>query len=442
MRRACVLVAALWMLLAPGPAAAATRRRASRRVPTAALKPPRPVPIQGAPGVLDPFLDAVQALRTLEASGGAGSGEEPFVVRVLHFGDSHVAADYWTGELRRFFQERFGDAGPGHVLPGRPWKYFRHARARSLPATGWESAGLGDGIHDGIYGLSGVGLVPLGSPAPAVLESTFRSAIVEFASLADGACLAVSVDGDTVFAGAPEDPDAAGCADVDLDDPPELGLRIVSVQGRSLLDDAPHRLEVSDACGGSVRLLGVELRSGRSGFIWDALGLNGAEIGALSRWDPRLRRTLLARAGPDLIVVSYGTNDMGRGDLDPDAYRLEVEAALRSLREDAPFASILVTGPFDRAGRSRRARRLLATTERLVERSIREAALATGCAYWDAKAAMGGEGAIVRWARRGLAQRDWVHLTGAGYQKMAQLLAEQLLAAVETRGRYSGGRAK
>ena len=441
MSRAWVLAAALCVLLSPGPAAGATRR-APKRVPAAATKPPRPAPIQGAPGVLDPFVDAIEALKALGASRGAGSGEEPFVVRVLHFGDSHVAADYWTGELRRLFQERFGDAGPGHVLPGRPWKYFRHARARSLPATGWESAGLGDGIHDGIYGLSGVGLVPLGSPTPAVLESTFRSATVEFASLAEGACLAVSVDGDTVFAGAPEDEEAAACADVDLDDPPDLPLRIVSVRGRSPLEEVPHRLEVSDACGGSVRLLGVELRSGGSGVLWDSLGLNGAEIGALSRWDPRLRRALLDRAAPDLIVVSYGTNDMGRGDLDPDSYRLEVEDALRSLREDAPFAAVLVTGPFDRAGKSRRVRRLLATTERLVERSIREAALSTGCAYWDAKAAMGGEGAVVRWARRGLAQRDYVHLTGAGYQRMAQLLAEQLLAAVEARGKQAGGGAK
>ena len=40
---------------------------------------------------------------------------------------------------------------------------------------------------------------------------------------------------------------------------------------------------------------------------------------------------------------------------------------------------------------------------------------------------MGGEGAILRWRRSGLAQRDLVHLTGSGYQRLGDQLAEALL---------------
>src|SRR5262249_10270801 len=48
-------------------------------------------------------------------------GDMPGPVRILHYGDSHTAADEWTGDLRSRFQEKFGDGGSGYSLAGRPW---------------------------------------------------------------------------------------------------------------------------------------------------------------------------------------------------------------------------------------------------------------------------------------------------------------------------------
>ena len=45
--------------------------------------------------------------------------EEHALTRILHYGDSHVAADILSGALRRRLQLDFGDAGVGFVLPGR-----------------------------------------------------------------------------------------------------------------------------------------------------------------------------------------------------------------------------------------------------------------------------------------------------------------------------------
>src|SRR5690606_25755204 len=49
-----------------------------------------------------------EALRALEN----GSGE---TVRITWLGDSHTAADFWTGEVRRRLQARFGNGGQGVV---------------------------------------------------------------------------------------------------------------------------------------------------------------------------------------------------------------------------------------------------------------------------------------------------------------------------------------
>ena len=58
-------------------------------------------------------------------------GELEGPVRILHYGDSHTAADEWTGELRARFKERFGDGGSGYSFAGRPYRGYRHHDVRS-----------------------------------------------------------------------------------------------------------------------------------------------------------------------------------------------------------------------------------------------------------------------------------------------------------------------
>ncbi len=364
--------------------------------------------------------------------GAAGSS----LTRVLHFGDSHVAADYWTGELRRLLQERFGDGGPGYVMPGKPWLYFRHAQARSFSTGGWETIGLARDGGDGLYGRSGTGLAPTGAEGSAGLEGVFSSYRVELLTLSGGACLSVAVDGITQFAGlldppeGGEAPDEACCrlSHAGVGDTP---YRWVAIDSAAPMESALHRLEIRDACGGLTRILGVDLLSGRPGVVVDTLGLNGAELPALGKWQPDLRRTLLRKADPGLVIVSYGTNDMGRGDFDFNDYRSRAVELLRGLREDLPGASILVTGPIDRAAKRKQGAQTITRNAPLVTRALRDAAAGTGCAFWDAQAAMGGSGSIRRWAKEGKAQRDLVHLTGPGYARLAGLLFERLAKADE-----------
>src|SRR5215471_3610669 len=48
------------------------------------------------------------------------SGRRIEPVRVMHFGDSHVAADILTGEIRRNLQDQIGDGGACYIVPGNP----------------------------------------------------------------------------------------------------------------------------------------------------------------------------------------------------------------------------------------------------------------------------------------------------------------------------------
>ena len=65
----------------------------------------------------------------------AGQSHED--VTILHFGDSHTAADYETGPLRRALQARFGDGGRGFVAIGEPWKHYVQEGLRNGSTHDW-----------------------------------------------------------------------------------------------------------------------------------------------------------------------------------------------------------------------------------------------------------------------------------------------------------------
>ncbi len=98
------------------------------------------------------------------------SGAAAAPVTILHLGDSHIASDRITGEVRRLLQARFGDAGRGLMMPGFPFPYYK-APGFSFEKTGkWTAA---DSLNeDGAYGITGVSLA--GSGADAVLKLPAR----------------------------------------------------------------------------------------------------------------------------------------------------------------------------------------------------------------------------------------------------------------------------
>jgi len=86
------------------------------------------------------------------------SGLQTGTVRVLQFGDSHTAADMFTGEARRVFQEQFGNGSIGYSYAGHPFAGYRILGSERSQSSGWKTQGnkflqLGDGMT-GLGGIS------------------------------------------------------------------------------------------------------------------------------------------------------------------------------------------------------------------------------------------------------------------------------------------------
>jgi lysophospholipase L1-like esterase len=336
------------------------------------------------------------------------------VTRIVHYGDSHVAADLLTGALRSHFQRDFADAGAGFLLAGKPWPWYRREGIAGGSSAGWQVDGVKQAAlaEDGRLGLAGVSLTTDRAGERMWLTAAGERFELYLLKQPGGGAVEVWLDGVRrhlrVSLAAPH--------------PEPAYLALVAAPG------IPHTIELRTLAPGLVRVFGVVAERDRAGVVYDALGVNGARASRPLAWDWPLFTDQMARRDPDLIVIAYGTNEVSDADLDFGEYRRNFAALLHRLREAAPRASLLVIAPPDRAARSGRRWRTIQALPELVKIQ-RQAALAAGAAFWDLFQAMGGPGAINRWAAQAppLAQADRVHLTRDGYRLVADALYHELL---------------
>ena len=117
-------------------------------------------------------------------------------------------------------------------------------------------------------------------------------------------------------------------------------------------EDGGHKLEARTLDRAPVRLFGwVTERD--AGMTYEALGINGADVPLLLKWNADVLRSNLQRRDPALIVLAYGTNEAGQKGWTLEKYRSAFAGLIRRFREASPGAAILVIGPPDRAVRVR-----------------------------------------------------------------------------------------
>ncbi|MGD9868178.1 MAG: hypothetical protein AB7U38_09305, partial [Hyphomicrobiales bacterium] len=111
--------------------------------------PPSPPRIDPVPA--GPLAGFYRGLKEVDA----GARTRP--VTILHLGDSHIASDRFSGDLRALFQTRFGNAGRGMMMPGFPFPYY-HAQGVKFAKQGAWTASNSFRNDSGPYGVTGVRL--------------------------------------------------------------------------------------------------------------------------------------------------------------------------------------------------------------------------------------------------------------------------------------------
>ena len=350
------------------------------------------------PGALAPVFEQLLRLNS-------GQSHDP--VHVLHFGDSHTAADEWTGGLRDLFQQRFGDGGSGFSVAGHPFSGYRRFDAHSSATAGWQSEGLRKADGDGYYGLGGIS-VAAATPGQSVsVDADCERIEIDYLQQPGGGSVEL-YDGDQPIQQFSTDGDLA---------PSFTTFEIPS---------GPHHFVLKTLESRPVRLFGW-VADRDDGVTYEALGINGAEAAVMLRWNQEMLATYLQRRNPALIVLAYGANEASDSAWDPTSYQTMYSSLLEKLRAAAPAASILVIGPADRWARSHGVWKPVPGIDGVIA-AQRAACKANGCAFWDTRDRMGGKGSMSQWVTAGLGQADRVHFTEAGYHRLATALFEDLMS--------------
>lgn len=325
-------------------------------------------------------------------------------VRVIHFGDSNVAAGYWPERLRSRLQAELGNGGPGFLVPmpfgGRP-AGLPHLEGGQRFSPRRHGMGSRYGPSDGLWGLAGV-----------AVEGRSRSAQLTLV-LPDGPARKIEVHALGWRPG--------GDFEIVVDDEEPVLVqtgrrRPQPIRHRRVLSAGAHRITVRVRTARPVRIFGVSVEHD-DGLVYDGLGINGARQNAVLQWSPVWDQHLRFR-DPHLIMLGYGGNEILDPHLPPERYEGQLDASLRRIRRAAPEASCLLISPVAMCGRENVAEFIE------VQRRL---APAHGCAFWDASAVSGGPDSLCPWVRHGLVSPDRLHLSETGYQILGDKLADALL---------------
>lgn len=378
-------------------------------------------PVLGAPAVA-PKEGAVAveqnaALGSFYASMAKTLAKEPrAITRILHYGDSTIAADYVTRTVRRMLQDKYGDAGHGFLLIGKPWPGYEHADVHYSEAyDGWKVARLGGPTaKNSKHGLGGVayrGSEGTSSSFGTALHGTAGAKASRLEVLYE-----LEPEGGTVevlrHGAAPESFSTRGEGN---------GMGVY----KASFADGPVAVKL--VTHGAPKIYGAVLEREGPGFVYDALGIVGGRMRHWSEQDGAHWAEAVKQRNPALLIVQFGANEAEAETMQDDEYANAVRSVIDKLR-GAGNVAILLAAPMDRGeARTDGSVRSLPGISRVIEVQ-RRIAKEKNCAFWDTRAAMGGEGAIGRWAKRGLAGDDYVHPTPKGAAMLGGIFYDALIA--------------
>ena len=370
---------------------------------------------------------------------------------ILQIGDSHTSADFLTGELRRRLQARYGSGAPGYVTAGHPHIGVRSSALKVTASSGWTYKSLQktDAVASEFW-LSGYNAIATASGATMTFASdrpvSFEMIEIEALRQPGGGKIDVKLDGvvETSY---------------ELASPKTEPVVIRLLPTRAATEKV-REVAITTTGRGPVSIASVAIYNKQNGLTFNSIGYPGAQASFVNKFNNNLLANDLLRINPQIVILSFGTNEAANDHLNLAKYRDSYERIVGKIKSTLPEATIVVIGPPDyselsAACRKEKDRAACGRTERTA--SATHAASASACAwrtppmlnqvrevqrdiaernglvYWNWASIMPQECGAHRWytASPQLMAKDHVHFTLEGYKKSADQFLRTLIPVIE-----------
>ena len=344
----------------------------------------------------------------------------PQIVSIVHLGDSHMQAGFFSITLMNKLQERFGSAGRGLVVPLRlaktnePYDYLIRSNSR------WNRSSCIQRIHKFPLGLGGVSIQTNDLDFSFEIKSAVNKKVNH------------SFNKITIF----HHPLAPELLPID-----SLGFHlkensspyISSIQLEEKINHLYLKPKVYTAKDSAI-YYGFNLENGESGVLYHSIGINGAQFRHYASVDNL--STQIGILSPDLFIFSLGTNESYRGRLIESRFFAEIDRILNPLKEKNPNAKIIITTPPDCLDASKNTfKKSNPNINHVCDALIKYANL-HDYAYWDLYSVLGGINSANSLVEHNILSPDGVHFKKDGYELLSELLYNAFLNKYNDYVRY------
>lgn len=325
---------------------------------------------------------------------------------IAFIGDSYIEGDILTQDIRALLQDTYGGSGVGYMAAYSDFPGFRQSVTQS--GHGWTAKEIRKMKSDdyrtlqGTYYTAGSGAEAhfKGTKKPAHTNSWDKSTIL-FIAREPGSITLNAADGYS------ETHSVEASTDVQA-----LVLDRTTTEFGFTTDIA------------NLIVLGTWLESA-NGVRLDCMSLRGNSGISHRNLNAEVSGQMRQFIDYDLIILEFGINALSSEQTDYTTYTKAITQVVATIRANYPNSKVMLLGIGDRGQKQGTDVGSMATASAMVK-AQREAARLSGALFWDTRAAMGGDGAVVDWHRRGLVNSDYIHLNHKGGKELARIFVESL----------------
>lgn len=335
-------------------------------------------------------------------------------VNILHIGDSHIQADFFTGYIRENIQQIFGYGGRGFVFPYacagthstydyRTWKYGDWEGARNVKNPNFMDIGLAGAVAKTKDKSAGFKFGFKGG----ILMQDFT--VLKIYCKKDSASFNLKIKlnnyDDTIY----------------LKTNTDLHLPYVTVDLPMVSDTFAIFMNQTDSLQNHFECYGLMIETPHNkGVVYNSVGINGA--GYNSILGQTLMGSHLQEMQPDMVVIDLGANDFYGFTFKEEELGNNLTLVIQAIKKAAPNASIIVSCSQDIY---RKRKNVFATLQ--FSQLTQKIAQQNGVSWYNYFSVSGGRYSMLKWRRHQLAKKDKVHLTTAGYHLKGDLYLNAFL---------------